>query len=248
VSSAGETSVSGGRSRPAVPRTRLRLHRVWGPDLPSHGRGSLVPRSTISGTRRSVTVPAASTVVVWYGCGSLQGARHAPYERVVMPEYTAATAGASGITPVVAGLVSLVVWIVSMYFARKIAIGKGRSPWLGLILGFVLSWIGLIIVALLPRRSPRTAPATAGFRESAPQPPWATRATQSTPPPFPPAAPAADEPQAAPPAPDVAPPVPQAAPQGSTAPEEPPPAPLTLRVVPPPPPDDGPQDPRPPEV
>jgi hypothetical protein len=160
-----------------------------------------------------------------------------------MPEYTAATAGASGITPVVAGLVSLVVWIASMYFARKIAIRKGRSPWLGLILCFVLSWIGLIIVALLPRKSPRTASATESFRESAPQPPWAT---QSTPPPLPPAAPALEAPQAAPPAREAAPPVPQSAPPISTAPDGAPPTPPTLRVVPSPPPDVAP--PGPPEV
>jgi hypothetical protein len=79
-----------------------------------------------------------------------------------MLEYTAVLVGAGGGPTLAGGLVTLVIWILSMYFARKIAIRKGRSPWLGLILGFLLSFIGLIIVAVLPRKGPRVAPATDG--------------------------------------------------------------------------------------
>ena len=127
----------------------------------------------------------------------------------------AAIVGASGGAPLSAGLIALVIWLLSMYFARKIAIRKGRSPWLGLVLGCLLSWLGLILVAVLPRKGPRVTSANAGFTgyASPAPPPLASRATppratESTPPPLPAAAPAPETPQAAPPAPEAAPPSP----------------------------------------
>lgn len=73
-----------------------------------------------------------------------------------MLEYTAAIVGArGGAAPSGVGLLALLIWILSMYFGWRIAGRKGYSPWLGLVLGFVLSLIGLLVVAVLPRRRPR---------------------------------------------------------------------------------------------
>jgi hypothetical protein len=73
-----------------------------------------------------------------------------------MPEYTASLVGASGRgAPGGVGLLTLLILILSMYFGWRIAGRKGYSPWLGLVLGLLLSLIGLLIVAVLPRRRPR---------------------------------------------------------------------------------------------
>ena len=61
---------------------------------------------------------------------------------------------AIGIGATVVLLIVLVaLWVGSMYFGSRIADSKGYSPWIGLVLGLVLSWVGLIIVAVLPKRS-----------------------------------------------------------------------------------------------
>ncbi len=133
-----------------------------------------------------------------------------------MSGVTAIVGASGGAAFGVVGVIALVIWILSMYFGWKIASRKGYSRWLGLVLGFFLSWIGLIIVAVIPRRGSRGAPDTGDVREytlppdpppMAPQapPPWPT---QSISPPLPPAAPAPEAPQAAqppspPPPPEV---------------------------------------------
>ena len=168
--------------------------------------------------------------LVWLRNPALGLVTHLLCEGVVMPEYTTATAGASGITSVVAGLVSLVIWIASMYFARKIAIRKGRSPWLGLVLGLLLSWIGLLIVALLPRKGPRVAqtPGSSQTRRSRRER-VSGRPHRCRRPPLPQRRPRPHQlrPKRAPPGAATAPPI-------STASEPAPPAP-PLRVVPSPP-------------
>jgi hypothetical protein len=48
----------------------------------------------------------------------------------------------------------LVIWIVCGVIGAMIAAGKERPLWHGAALGFLLGLIGLLIIALLPRRAP----------------------------------------------------------------------------------------------
>ena len=47
------------------------------------------------------------------------------------------------------GLVIVVAFMVATYY---VAVSKGRSPWLWVILAFFFSFIPLIIVAIMPRK------------------------------------------------------------------------------------------------
>jgi uncharacterized membrane protein YoaK (UPF0700 family) len=57
------------------------------------------------------------------------------------------------------GIISLVIALVIAYFCHKIAVGKGRGPILWAVLGFLFPIIALIIIAVLPPKSP-PAPST----------------------------------------------------------------------------------------
>lgn len=50
-------------------------------------------------------------------------------------------------------IVSAVVWVVLIYLVYKIAVTKGRSPFLWVVLALFLPLISLIIVLILPARS-----------------------------------------------------------------------------------------------
>ena len=127
-----------------------------------------------------------------------------------------------------------------------IAIRKGRSPWLGLVLGLLLSWIGLLIVALLPRKGPRVAQTPGSSRRTrrSRRERVSGRPHRCRRPPLP-----QEAPQAAPAAPEASSARRRrAAPPIATASEPAPPAP-PLRVVPSPPADVVPPgNERPPEV
>ena len=47
-------------------------------------------------------------------------------------------------------VVGLVIWIAMHLLRLEDRRTQGLPPWLGLLLGILLSWIGLIIVAVLP--------------------------------------------------------------------------------------------------
>jgi H+/Cl- antiporter ClcA len=51
------------------------------------------------------------------------------------------------------GFVSLIIWLVVGFATVYLARSKGRHWWEGALLGFILGLIGLIIEAILPRRS-----------------------------------------------------------------------------------------------
>jgi uncharacterized membrane protein YoaK (UPF0700 family) len=53
-----------------------------------------------------------------------------------------------------ASIIGLIVAIVCAVACYKIAQGKGRGPTLWAILGFFFSIIALIIIAILPSKSP----------------------------------------------------------------------------------------------
>jgi peptidoglycan/LPS O-acetylase OafA/YrhL len=48
----------------------------------------------------------------------------------------------------------MLTWIILTFVGYKFAESKNLSPWLGAALGFFLSVIGILIIALLPRREP----------------------------------------------------------------------------------------------
>jgi hypothetical protein len=50
-------------------------------------------------------------------------------------------------------IIVLVVAVLGAYFAARIAGGKGYSPVLFGIIGFILPLIGIIIAAVLPRKA-----------------------------------------------------------------------------------------------
>ena len=54
-------------------------------------------------------------------------------------------------------IVSAVVWIVLIYLVFRIAVTKGRGPFLWVVLALFLPVISLIIVLLLPARSRSSA-------------------------------------------------------------------------------------------
>ena len=109
---------------------------------------------------------------------------------------TAATIASAGGTAAGAVVgVALVLWVLSMSRGWQIASRKGYPPWLGLILGLLLSLIGLLIVVVLPARHSRAAPATAGGNGlTRPDPATAPQASPSAGEAAPPAAPARPSP------------------------------------------------------
>ncbi len=54
-------------------------------------------------------------------------------------------------------ILGLVVAIVFAYLCHKIAVGKGRGPILWAVLGFLIPIIALIIILLLPPKTPEGA-------------------------------------------------------------------------------------------
>ena len=53
-------------------------------------------------------------------------------------------------------LIGLVLWIVPVVFTAWLAAKKGYSPAVWTILAILLTWIALLIVLVLPRRTPAT--------------------------------------------------------------------------------------------
>jgi hypothetical protein len=69
-------------------------------------------------------------------------------------------------------LVMSCIWAFAGY---RIALGKGRSPWLGVALGFLLGLIGLLILAFVPKKA---APVVAYTPAQVGTEPWRTGAEQ----------------------------------------------------------------------
>ncbi|OPZ42934.1 MAG: hypothetical protein BWY94_01994 [Actinobacteria bacterium ADurb.BinA094] len=53
-------------------------------------------------------------------------------------------------------LIGLVLWVGIVVFTARLAAKKGYSPAVWTILAILLTWIALLIVLVLPRRTPAT--------------------------------------------------------------------------------------------
>jgi hypothetical protein len=53
----------------------------------------------------------------------------------------------------VGGIIGLVIWVLIMVVIYRIAVSKGRSPVLWVVLGFFFSLITLIVIAVLPSKT-----------------------------------------------------------------------------------------------
>jgi hypothetical protein len=121
------------------------------------------------------------------------------------------------------GFFAFIFWVVIVvvfcYWGAKVVTGKGYNMWIGIALAFFLSWIGIIICYVLPKKQTTSMPMAAGpspYQPAGPPPP--PPAAPMATPPAPPAAPAAAPPAAEPPAAaaPVEPPAPPAPPAPPT--------------------------------
>ena len=107
-------------------------------------------------------------------------------------------------------LIGLAIAVAFGYWGMKVVTKKGHAAWLGFVLGFFVSWVGIIICYVLPAKTAPKPMASMGMPGTMPTaPPMGGMA----PPPAapmapPPAAPMATPPAAAPTPPPPAPPAP----------------------------------------